>query len=263
MGFDIMLRSSNNEIVRGSDQRMRFIFPLLLALTWLGAARPAIAGSDYLEPSPTPTVEILNGEEVVSSPSDKLVDRKDFEPGSPYYLNIRSRWAVGFRFALTKIPVPGALGNTFQLFGEYMIPFWSFGYISGGVHLGSLPLQLVSADLPYPNYGNSIMGAQVRYQLKFSKAPLIVPIVGFEWEFYKIKESSTNDNILSGFDFGLSAGVMINMGFIDRITERDAHNSIGLTRAYATFELRAANLNNTLFALAGNYWLWGIRLELE
>ncbi|MBS1958351.1 MAG: hypothetical protein JST80_02665 [Bdellovibrionales bacterium] len=258
-----MPRSSNNEMVRGPIKPKRFIFPFLLALTWLGAAQPVIAGSSYVDPSPTPATEILNGEEVVSSPEDKVVDRPDFDPGSPYYLHVPSRWAIGFRFALSKIPVPGALGNTFQFFGEYMIPFWSFGYVSGGIHVGSFPLQLPSADVPYPNYGNSVMGAQARYQLKFSKAPLLVPIVGFEWEFYKIKESSTNDNVLSGFDFGLSAGVMLNMGFIDRATEQDAHDSIGLTRAYATFELRAANLNNTLFSLAGNYWLFGIRLELK
>lgn len=227
---------------------------------FLGLLMPfCLLGAPLSRAEPASPVE----EETVSADTDDLVDRPDFVPGEPYYLHVPSRWAFGFRAAISGVPTASALGNTFQLIGEYMLPTGKIGYLSGGVHLGTFPLYAPSAQIPYPNYANSLLGAQIKFQLKFSQSAVIVPTVGLEYEFFQIKENDFDQNQLSGSDFGYSVGLMLNMGFIDRLTERDAHQSIGLTRAYLTLDLRSANLNTSLFTLSGNYWLIGFRMEVK
>jgi hypothetical protein len=262
MPFDKQSSAAQTVFVTGC----RF-FLAMLAFVAAHPVLPALAQDSEAEQKPAPVKDDSPREETVPSTSDYLIDRPDYQPGVPYYLTVKSRWATGLRFSIAKVPVPGAIGNTFQFYLERMFPFLGEGYLCGGIHVGTFPLytQNVEPDphVPSPNYGNAIAGAQLRYQLKFTKDPLIVPTGAIEWEFYRIKANEFDDTTLNGTDLGLSFGLMINAGFIDRLTERDAHNSLGLTRAYITAELRTANLNNSLFSLVGNYWLWGLRLELR
>jgi hypothetical protein len=196
-------------------------------------------------------------------PDESILDDPDYDPSHPYYQSIKPRWALGLRAAIHEFPVKGALGTSFQLYGEYMFPFQKFGAFSIGPHIGSFPLYAPDTGIPYPAYENALAGAALRYQLKFMTNQWIVPTMALEWEYYRIKESAGNNNQITGSDFGLSAGVMINLAVIDPLTARDAYQSLGLLRTYFTIELRSANINNPLFSLVGNYWLFGLRLEFE
>ena len=194
---------------------------------------------------------------------ESILDDPHYDPSHPYYQSLRPTWAFGLRAAFSKFPVKGALGNTYQIYGEYLIPYQDFGILSFGPHVGSFPIYVPDAGIPTDQFQNAVAGAALRYQLKFMTNQWVVPMAALEWEYYRIKESLGNDNVFTGSNFGLSAGILINLGILDEVTSRDAYQSIGLLRTYFSAELRSVNINNSLFSLTGNYWLFGLRMEIE
>jgi hypothetical protein len=196
---------------------------------------------------------------------ESILDRADYDPTHPYYQSLNPRWALGLRVAIQKFPVPGALGSTFQLYGEYILPFQQIGVFSIGPHVGSFPLYAPETGIPYPVYENAVAGAALRYQLKVTTNQWVVPTMAIEWEYYRIRQNNVagDNSQLTGSDFGLSAGLMLNLSIFDSVTARDGYQSLGLLRSYLTMELRSANINNALFSLSGNYWLFGLRMEFE
>ena len=213
-----------------------------------------VAQADETEVNPNRTVEL-------NKDSDFLIDHPDYDQENPHYRRLPSRMAFGFRCAIYGIPYHDALGSTYQLFGEYVLPWQTLGSFSLGMHVGSFPLYAPQAGIPNRQFENAIAGAIFRYQFRYAYQQLIVPTGALEWEYYRIQKSAAGS--ISGSDFGLSAGLMLNLGFIDRETEFNAYESIGLVRSYFTSEVRTANLKNDVFVLNGLYWLWGIRLEFE
>lgn len=202
-------------------------------------------------------------EETIESTGVSVLDAPDYNPDVPVYDRTKPKWALGLRAAVHKFPVEGALGSAFQIYGEYILPFQAVGVFSLGPHIGIFPLYAPETGIPYPEYENAIAGAAFRYQLKLVEGQWLVPTFAVEWEYYRIRETTLNQNQLTGSSFGLSGGLMLNLSFIDRETARDAYQSLGLVRSYFTFELRSANIDNELFTLTGNYWLFGLRMEFE
>jgi len=208
-------------------------------------------------------VSAKNARATEKDPGASILDDPNYDPNHPYFQSIKPEWALGFRAAFHQFPVSGALGTTFQVYGEYLLPFQNIGVFSIGPHFGSFPLYAPETGIPYPTYENAIAGAELRYQLYFMTEQWVVPTMALEWEYYRIKASDVGNDQLTGYDFGVSAGIMINLGVIDSVTERDAYQSLGMVRSYLTIELRSSNINNSLFSLSGNYWLFGLRMEFE
>ena len=189
------------------------------------------------------------------------VERKDYDPDAPYYHKLPSKWAFGFRIALYGFPVSSALGTSIQLYGEYSLPWQKLGIWSIGPHIGSFPLYAPNTPIPYPEYENALMGLALRYQFKYFPNQLLVPTAAIEWEFYRVQVTDTTP--VTGADLGFSLGMMINLGFLDEGTARNAFDTLGLLRTYLTLELRSANISNSVFSLTGSYWFTGVRFEFR
>ncbi len=234
------------------QRKILFYLAFLVAFSF-GFTSKANAQTELSAPSPTPA----------STPIESVLDAPGYVPGEPQYQKIRPSWAFGFKFGLNRFPIETAIGTKFSFFAEYILPFQNMGLFSIGPQFGLLPIEVANAGVPTGNYENISGGAILRYQLKVVENQWLVPTAALEWEYYRIKESDFNSTQLMGSDFGLSAGLMLNLGVFDSETARDGFQSIGLLRSYATVEIRTTNISNELFNLSGNYWLFGLRLEFE
>ena len=208
------------------------------------------------EVNPNRTVEL-------NSDSDFLIDQPGYDPKYPSYLKTPSRMALGLRAAINGFPHPSSLGSLYQFYAEYVFPWQKAGSLSLGALFGSFPLHDADSGIPGRHYDNAVAGALLRYQFRYTPQQFLVPTASVEWQYYRINEPALSANPISGNDFGVSGGLMLNLSFIDRQTAFDAYKSVGLVRTYFTGEVRSCNLSNEFFSLSGLYWLWGIRLEFE
>jgi len=72
-----------------------------------------------------------------------------------------------------------------------------------------------------------------------------------------------NTTTTTGIIFSFDAGFMINMGWIDRDTARDAYQTIALTRSYLTFEIHPLSISDSNISVSGTFFYSGLRLEFE
>ncbi len=156
------------------------------------------------------------------------------------------------------------MGQVYQLSAEWILPFQKWGLFSVGGHLGSFPLSAPQSNVPYPIYENGIGGLQFRYQLKLSKYPIVVPTASLVAEYYRIRPYQDSPAVqASGMNLGLGAGLMLNLGFIDAVTAREAYASLGLTKAYLTAEIQTLSISSSVLSLSGTFYLLGLRTEFE
>ena len=192
------------------------------------------------------------------------VEREEYSEEQQHYQMAPSRWSVGFRMAQDSFPTKAALGQLFQFYGEWMLPFQKVGLFSVGAHLSSFPIRARNTQLPYAIYENMLNGLQFRYQYKFSANPLLVPIAGLSLDYFRIRRNQLSPDVqLSGITFGLGAGIMLNLGFLDSSTAREAYQSINLTKAYLTAEIQTVSASTDLINISGNLYLFGLRTEFE
>jgi len=205
-----------------------------------------------------------------SDPNPDLspLDRPDYDPDHAFYQIAPSRWAMGLRAAINAFPFNSAVGNSYQLFGEWVLPFQNMGLFSLGGHFGSFPIntsgQNLATYIPV-NYSSMMGGLQFRYQFRYSKFQLFVPTVAIEPDYYAIRLGSNGPNTTTttGIIFSFDAGFMINMGWIDRDTARDAYQTIALTRSYLTFEIHPLSISDSNISVSGTFFYSGLRLEFE
>ena len=197
----------------------------------------------------------------ISLPSAKAEEDEDHPVLS--YAKANPHWAFGLRTAFLKFPTSSAVGSSYELFGEYILPWQKFGVFSFGPYYGFFPIYFPEANVPFPRWSNLTAGGTVRYQLKLFTNQILVPTIGFDFNYFRV--AAVDDSFYTGTDSGLRAGVLINLGWIDEMTAKDAYTNIGLCRSYITAEIRTTNMsmNNNLVTLSGNFWYWGLRLEFE
>ena len=223
----------------------------------LAQEKPPETASEAVIPGPTPSPTPA----VVAKPEQS--SQSDEDESVPAYLKASPRWAFGLRLAFSDFPIKGGLGDSFQLFTDYMLPSIKVGTLSFGIHLGSFPIYAPDTGLPYPVYENYSVGAQGRFQLKFMQRQLIIPTAAVEWDYFSLKEYDTGAGQLTGSSVGVSLGAMLSMGYFDPGTARQSFEGLGMTDTYLTAEMRTANISTTLFDLSGSFWYFGIRLEFE
>ena len=219
-----------------------FVFFFCFASSsWVQAEEPSSA-------APSPSAPIF-GEEGYSG---------SFEKAQP-------RWDFQLRAAFNAFPQKSALGDSYQLMLEYTLPFHKIGDFSLGVHLGSFPIQVNEANLPYPVYENYMLGAQARYGLRWMRTQLIVPVVGVDFDYYSIKQVYVDNSTgkLTGTMVGGSFGLMLCLDALEAKVARDTYESLGIVHTYLVSELKNMNVQNSLFNLSGNLWYWGLRFEFE
>ena len=188
-----------------------------------------------------------------------------FEDAQSKYQVASSHWAVGFRVALNSVPFSSAVGDSYQFFGEWVIPYQQMGIFSLGGHLGAFPINTQNTTgsyIPYPNFESAMGGFQFRYQLKFFKQQLFIPTVSGEWDFYRFVIGSDRAAAV-GPTLGANIGFMINLGWLDRRTAMEDYQAASLTRTYFTFEVHPLQIANYNLNLSGNLFYFGVRFEFE
>ncbi len=197
-------------------------------------------------------------------PNDErsVLDKETFnEEVHPYERSI-SRAAAGFRASIHDVPSSGALGDLYQIYGEWVMPFQTLGLFSLGGSLGIYALHEPQTTFPYPDYQNFFPGLYLRYQLAFKKYQPVIPTAAIEVNYYRFGLPNNNESA-TGTVVSPSFGVFINMGWLDPLTAKDAYESINLSRAYLTLEVKPATFNTEFFKFSGTFWTFGVRLEFQ
>jgi hypothetical protein len=225
------------------------------------------AAQANIEPDPVPaSEETENNEKNVASNDENddrpLMDREGYDHTLPIYENVNPKFAFGFRAAFHRFPVKTGVGNSYQLLGEYLLPAQSFGILSGGVHLGVLPLQDAALTIPVTN-SNGIAGFQLRYQLKVFKQQWLVPMIDWEYHFTWLTARAGDTGKMTDYSTGIGYGIWLLLNPFDGTTARDAYQSLGAVRSYLTFEVLPLKIDNPLFELDGNLYMLGIRMEFQ
>jgi hypothetical protein len=179
-----------------------------------------------------------------------------------------SHIAFGSRVSIDGIPVGGTEGSSYQIFGEWIFPKQKNGLFSLGGHIGLTPLNL--HDGSTADNSNFMAGIQTRYQFVVHKNQLFVPIIGMDIDYYNFHFSTTTadglGNItttkgLSGIMTGFSAGIMLNLGAIDRSTARDSYLDLGVIRTYLTLEIEPIRAIGSSIDIISNLFYMGLRFE--
>lgn len=79
----------------------------------------------------------------VSDPDSNEINHKAYETVEPTK-------AFGARIALNAFPIKTAIGSTYQIYGEYILPFHTLGLVSIGAHGGLFPLVTLDNSLIPP-----------------------------------------------------------------------------------------------------------------
>jgi hypothetical protein len=193
---------------------------------------------------------------------DYIIDRPDYITGEPWYQIAKSSWSVGLRVGLDDFPSSTAQGDLFQITGDWVIPWQALGVFSIGPQFAILNLrEPVVGTIQDPL--NVMLGATLRYQLKFMKNQPIVPTGAVSWDYYRLKSAFPVAPYATGNGISFSAGVLLNLGWIDRETAKEAFQSLGMTRAYLSAEVQSTAFQNTVFSRDALFYLFGIRFEFE
>ena len=193
---------------------------------------------------------------------DYIIDRTDYITGEPWYQTAKSTWSLGFRAGLDDFPGSSAQGDLFQISGDWIIPWQTLGLFSVGPQIAVLNLKSpVVGTVSDPL--NLMLGASVRYQLKIMKNQLLVPTASLSWDYYRVKSAFPVAPYATGNGISFTAGVLLNLGWIDRETAKEAFQSLGMTRAYLSAELQSTSFKNTVFTRNAVFYLFGIRFEFE
>jgi hypothetical protein len=194
--------------------------------------------------------------------SGDILDQEDYDPNTPYYQVVPTSWSAGFRAAFNQFPFQSSMGTVEELFFEKHLLFQKVGVLSAGVHAGLAPMEV-------SKYSNFKFGGLIRYQLQFIKNQIIVPTVAAVYDVFRLK---AKDSTVQNYgNFGFMFGGMLNLGFFDRETARDGHQSIGLNRTYLTVDYRPLSLSGLVYERKngdaagpeGALWYFGIRMEFE
>jgi hypothetical protein len=201
----------------------------------------------------------LNVRAETEDPEEVMIrDQENYDSSVPYAEHFPSHWAVALRVALHNFPMSRALGDIYQLQGEYLLPFQKAGVFGLGAHLGVLNFH-VSDRLPNDprNFG---AGVHFRYLLRFMKNQLFVPTAALELTMLRIR-GVDDQGWLTTSNFGVSLGVMLSLGFFDQKEATEGYLSSGLKRSYLTLEMRPQKISDPTIEIDGTSYFMGLRLE--
>jgi hypothetical protein len=200
--------------------------------------------------------------------NSSILDRPDYNSDYHQYQLAPSHWSIGFRGAISAFPFSSFAGSSYQLYVDWILPFQKSGLFSVGLHYGTFPINSSVTNaygntIPYPNYLSQMGGFQFRYQLRYWKNQLIVPIVGVDVDYYDLVIGGGIEDRATGLLVSPDFGVMLSLGVIDDVTARDAYQTIGMTRTYLTLEAQPFSLSATNVSFSGTLFYMGLRFEFE
>jgi hypothetical protein len=193
---------------------------------------------------------------------DYIIDRPEYQDGSPWYQTATSSWSFGFRAGVNRFPAPRANGDLYQLTWDWILPWQSIGAFSIGPNLALFNPELTPAAISSSPL-NLMAGVTLRYQAKWFLNQPVVPTASVAWNYHRLKSAFVVAPYATGSGVSVAAGLLLHLGWIDRHTAKEAFQSLGMTRAYLSLELEKTNFQNQVFSLDALFYLFGVRFEFE
>ena len=193
--------------------------------------------------------------------------RDDFDPRVPGYQRARPQWAVevaGSLSALGGSPSIPNLGTSkiraTSIAFEFQPAFFqSLGVLGFGPSISAYPV-LPGTTLVNKGFLSLVSGGgQVRYQARFFREQWIVPVVGYETQYfhYRLASGSTGNFTMNGPFFG----GMLLLNVLDPSTAAEFYVDSGVSRSYLVAELRTSTGHDDNISIDGRSFYLGVRVE--
>ena len=226
--------------------------------------KPEEAPAPIVESSP-PLAPPVSAEAESTQPNEQVQATLRGGMAKDYQLQ-RPNWGTQLSFS------PGGLGGTdisggqglvprgFSFSGEFQPQFLqSIGVFSLGPSFAVYPLLPPNQGIENSPYGVWSFGGQFKYQARFFREQLVVPVVGYDIEklSYSLLALGNGSFTISGPEFGL----YILMNSLEPSAAYDFYKDSGILRTYLTAEIRSLKGSNPNLAISGTSYYFGIRTE--
>ena len=152
-------------------------------------------------------------------------------------------WARGIHFSL-----------------DYQPPFFqTFGVLAFGPEMNIYPVLPMNPGVASSIYSTWAYGGEIRYQARFFREQLLVPVVGYDYEhlMYHLNTLGSGSFTMSGAIYG----VYILMNQLEPTAAYDIYDNAGILRTYLTVEARNLRGTGSQLAVGGTSYFGGIRME--
>lgn len=102
-------------------------------------------------------------------------------------------------------------------------------------------------------------GGQVRYQAKFFDFQPIVPMISYNWEFFRYQFLSIGNGNL--FAQGPALGLWVNLNFLESSSATSMFDSTGISRSYIVLEWKKMMGKNDAISYQDGSFYVGLRFE--
>ena len=221
-----------------------------------------------LTPAFTPAVEAAEPEPSTESDTESSLTH----PNYPRFQRLRPQWGVELTGSINAwgqqalVAEQGdAPSRAFSLHFEYQPQFLqSLGVVSFGPSVAIYPMMGTSA-LPSV-FSVFTVGGQIRYQARYFREQVIVPVVGYSWEHL----TYTFSNGSSG-GFGVQGpllGLWFLLNVLEPATATQFYAYQGVLRSYFVLESRSLSGEDSkplsdgrTLTISGSSYFFGFRLE--
>jgi len=187
--------------------------------------------------------------------------------GIPLYHFHRPSWgfelATAYRVLDDNPNIKAAGGNAYSVSiqAEYQPPFFqSLGVLGLGPSLAVYPITGGGGGATNSQLGIWSAGGQIRYQARFFREQILVPVAGYAAELITYHLSAGGDGRLTAKGPVLGAYLLLNS--FDSEAAADFYVNSGITRSYLIAEYRnLTGSSDQLNATKGTVYV-GLRLEL-
>lgn len=234
------------------------------------------AASDEPKPEETPPPAAAEETKTASDSTTGSDDSRDSraesvaearkERGVPYYQLSRPNWGVelaGSASALGGQDVVAQQGGVatraFTIQFEYQPEFiQSIGVIGFGPSVSLYPILPAGAVSPKA-FSNFAVGGQIRYQARFFREQILVPMAGFEAQMlrYDFNSIGPGTATLTGPFFG----AMLLLNVFEPSSAAEMYIDTGISRSYLVAELKNLSGAGGGVTVSGSSLYFGLRFE--
>lgn len=104
-------------------------------------------------------------------------------------------------------------------------------------------------------------GGQVRYQMRWFHEQLIVPMVGYAYEYFRYNLADGNTGYIQSM--GPMFGIYVYLNALDPDSAADFYSNYSGIRSYLVAEAKLLSGADDLVTLSGMGFYFGLRMEFE
>ena len=186
----------------------------------------------------------------------------------PAYQRVLPQWGVQVSFApntFTQFPLLTSTGvNVNALLAQFefqpaVFQKLGFGILGAGVSAGIYPTSPIGV-MSQPFFSFYSVGVQVRYQARFVLNQVVVPSVGYSFEYFTFQFNGQT-GWFSLPQNGLILSLQILLNTFDSGAANKFYMGVGVSRSYLIIESRAPSNGNSAAPTQFGSWYYGLRLE--